>query len=361
MSTQSIASLFNITAPSPIQRVNVEWTQFSNQQTNHTLPNKCDNTHQQVELWCKRDDLLHPIISGNKWRKLVKPLTNFRRTPPKHVLSFGGPYSNHLHALAYCCKHLNIKFTALVRGAYLSAQTLNPTLNDLKIWGANIIYLDKEIYKRRNEAAYLDELKRQLDADTIIPEGGSQLDALSGMRDLLNEITLNRDNSQFDAIVLPVASGASMAGVIEACEHPTANQVLGIGVLKGEEYLESLVTQFLNKSGRTRAYLPWRIEHNFHFGAYAKTTPQLDTFCNTFNQQQSTLHKLQPLANDKIDTPLRSDKIDTPLSIEPVYSGKCFYAVKSLIQQGYFPPGSRILVIHTGGLQGSRASKAIIT
>lgn len=367
-----IQSLFNITQPSPLQRVNVPWTQFKDA-NNHV---NCDMNYKdsEVSLWCKRDDLLHSVISGNKWRKLVKPLQQLMQQPSAHVLSFGGAYSNHLHALSYCCNKLNIKFTAVVRGAYLSKQTLNPTLQDLKSWNTNLLFVDKHTYQRRNETDYLDLLRKQLGVDVIIPEGGSQHDALAGMQDMLTELesVLNTTGSAkpFDAIILPVGSGASMAGVLEASSSSIAKRIIGIGVLKGEGYLEDLVSQYLNKTPRNTPYLPWHIEHNFHQGGYAKSSVQLDAFCQSFNEQQSSILSTQkkdtPLSVEpfKKDTPFCSNSLQSlsgshsalqaPIYIEPVYSGKCFYAVKSLIQQGYFAPNSRILVLHTGGLQGAR-------
>lgn len=333
----SIESLFSIVTPSPLQRVEADWTAFSSIQE---TPKPRAKKH-QVELWCKRDDLLHTLISGNKWRKLVQPLKDFTQTPPSHVLSFGGPYSNHLHALAYCCKQLNIKFTAIVRGAYLKEQELNQTLKDLQSWGTHLVFVDKQNYQKRSERAYLAKLLTAHHADIIIPEGGSQPDALFGMQTMIDEINAANSSKPFDAILLPVGSGASMAGVVKSCRTETASQIIGIGVLKGERYLEELVNQFLispnNGQNKDTPYLPWHINHSFHFGGYAKSTAELTAFCKDFNQQQANIAKQ-----------------DSPILIEPVYSGKCFFAVKTLIQQAYFPPNSKILIIHTGGLQGAR-------
>jgi len=332
-SIESIETQFSILAPSPLQKVETDWTTFFDQ----------DGIAHQIEVWCKRDDLLHKVISGNKWRKLAKPLQDFRQKPPSHILSFGGPYSNHLHALGYCCKQLNIKFTAVVRGAYLKDQIFNRTLQDLHNWNTNLVFVNKQTYQKRTEQQYLAKLHKEMNADIIIPEGGSQQDALWGMHAMINEIIQADSPGPFTSILLPVGSGASMAGVIENCPPELAKQIIGIGSLKAKGYLESLVNQFLNKD---TPYLPWHINHDFHFGGYAKSTIELDTFCKQFNQQQA-----------KLDTPNTTKleaKLDTPLCIEPVYSGKCFFALKTLIQQGYFIPNSKVLVIHTGGLQGVR-------
>ncbi len=348
--TDSLENLFSILTPSPLQRVEADWTVFS---TNEEAANKPAKNH-KVEVWCKRDDLLHPLISGNKWRKLVKPLHDFAQTPPSHILSFGGPYSNHLHALGFCCKQLNIKFTAIIRGAYLKDQDLNKTLQDLESWGAHLVFVDKQSYQQRSEQQYLHKLRAEHKADIIIPEGGSQPDALYGMQAMIDEINDASTNQPFNAILLPVGSGASMAGVVKNCRANTASQIIGIGVLKGEEYLEDLVKQFLHYSDKDRnkdtPYLPWHINHDFHFGGYAKSSAELDAFCKDFNQQQTAFTKQDtPVTTNQVST-----KQDTPIHIEPVYSGKCFFALKTLIQQGYFAPNSKILIIHTGGLQGFR-------
>ena len=339
----TIEERFSINAPSPLQRIRPEWTRFNSKQVGTEITNMrhVDAVH-EVEIWCKRDDLLHPIISGNKWRKLLKPLQTFVRKPPVHIVSFGGPYSNHLHALSYCCKELGIPFTAVIRGAYLQHQTRNPCLQDLQDWNTNLLFVDKPTYKKRTQARYLEQLCAELGADTVIPEGGSQQDALYGMQSMLAEIKSANKSKAFDAIFIPVGSGASMAGIIQHCTTDIASKIIGIGTLQGEQYLNDLVQQFLpDRQNKDTPYLPWHINHDFHFGGYAKTNTELNTFCNDFNK----------------DTPIyatKADNKDTPILIERVYSGKCFYALKSLIQKGEFAPNSKILVIHTGGLQGRR-------
>lgn len=322
---ESIEAQFSIITPSPLQKIEAPWTLFF-----------VDGSKKKVEVWCKRDDLLHDVIAGNKWRKLAKPLQEFQLNPASHVLSFGGPYSNHLHALGYCCNQLNIKFTAVIRGAYLKDQALNPTLQDLNNWNANLVFVDKKTYQQKTDKNYLATLRKEMSADVVIPEGGSQQDALFGMQAMLDEINQANSSRPFDAILLPVGSGASIAGVIKNCPSKLAKHIIGIGVLQGEGYLEGLVNQFLNKD---TPHLPWHINHQFHCGGYAKSTLELETFCKEVNHQQAKLHKA---------------KQHTPICIEPVYSGKCFFALKTLIQQGYFAPNSKILIIHTGGLQGAR-------
>ena len=282
----------------------------------------------KVSLFVKRDDAIHPVMSGNKWRKLSHALTN---PLPKTIVSFGGGFSNHLHALGFVCHKLGIPFNAIIRGDYSAAPT--PMIQDLKSWGTRIDYVDRVTYKKRNDSAYLLHLKQQQPDAMIIPEGGSQAQALQGMKDMVDEIDID-----FDFIVAPVASGATLAGIVSALNkrnennatdtlHQTTRNVVGVGVLKGENYLEGLVEQFLPTSlGRSN----WHIDHSYHFGGYAKAPNELRTFCNDFN------HAFE-------------------FDIEPVYSGKAFWAVKDMLAKGKFEDGARIVVLHTGGLQGARA------
>lgn len=272
--------------------------------------------YQVIKTDVKRDDQLHPIISGNKWRKLKYALTEIMTSNCRHIVSFGGGHSNHLHALAYCCHKLNIRFTAIVRGDY--SNHLTPTLVDLKAWQSELVFVDKQTYQQRTSADYLQRLKITYPNAVIIPEGGSQTQALAGIGEILAE-----QPQKYDYVLAPVASGATLAGLIMAA--PKTTRVIGIAVLKGQDYLEGLVGELLPK-----AYDNWQILHQFHCGGYAKSNQELVTFCQHFS------HRYQ-------------------VPIEPVYSGKLFYAFKQLLAENYFHAHSKILLIHTGGLQGARA------
>lgn len=298
--TQALA----IQQPSPVQKLTLNWPNFNN-----------------VSLHVKRDDLLHPIISGNKWRKLKYSLSHAQKNNVEHIISFGGGFSNHLHALGYCCKQLNIKFTAIVRGDY--STNLSPMLRDLMSWQTTIHYVDKITYQQRNKSEYLQFLQQQHVNALIIPEGGSNRLALQGVGEIVTEL-----ENDYDCIIAPVASGGTLAGLIKAT-HNTPTKVLGIGVLKGQGYLEELVSNMLPKEMSAKEHQHWSINHDYHFGGYAKFSPELQGFCMNFCQQ-------------------------THIKIEPIYSAKLFFALHDLLAQGFFPMGSNILALHTGGLQGAR-------
>lgn len=305
MKTNALTTQLAINTPSPESIIQPDWA-----------------AKLGITIAVKRDDLLHPVISGNKWRKLKHALILAVDANTQHIISFGGGFSNHLHALGYCCHKLNIHFTAIVRGDY--SQNPSPMLQDLVRWNTTIQYVDRRTYQQRGEPDYLDMLKQPYPGALIIPEGGSQRQALQGVEDIIQEL-----QAQYDYILAPVASGGTLAGLIQgATKHPKQHdcQILGIGVLKGEGYLEQLVRDLLNEDDHTKN---WLINHHYHFGGYAKSSHELAGFCGDFCQQ-------------------------TGINIEPVYSGKLFFALRDLMRKEYFAPKSRILALHTGGLQGAR-------
>lgn len=301
MTSDELQDCLRIQAESPVQKLANIWS-----------------GSEKVDIWVKRDDLLHPIISGNKWRKLKYALLDLMAQNKNRVFSFGGGYSNHLHALAYACHKLNIHFTAIVRGDY--SQNLTPMLEDIDRWNANICYVDRKTYQLRNDTDYLAALIGNSEDVVIIPEGGSQISATKGVSEIVSEL-----DQKFDYIMAPVGSGGTLAGLISGSTQLTT-KLLGIAVLKGPDYLEQQVQDLLpdielSKNGE--------ILHEYHFGGYAKSTEQLREFCHDFAQQ-------------------------TQIQIEPVYSGKLFFAARDLVTKQIFPEGSRILLLHTGGLQGAR-------
>ena len=345
-----------LTQPSPLELFTPDW------------PGAED-----VTIYVKRDDKIHPVVSGNKWRKLKQFIYGYAEQyldgaegstnaegslhaegssctakSSVRLISFGGGFSNHLHALGYVCHTLGIPLSAIIRGDYSATPT--PMISDLTSWNVDIEYVDRITYKKRDSAEYLNSLKERFSPAIIIPEGGSQEQAIAGVAELVSEITealATNHNTEFDTIIAPVASGATMGGIVSAL---TPNQhAIGIGVLKGQDYLESLVNQFLPPAILTKKIVTkelaakapainveenkansnWHINHKYHCGGYAKAPPYLKAFCENFNNAM-------------------------PFKVEPVYSGKVFFALKDMLKKGTFKSGSKIIVLHTGGLQGAR-------
>lgn len=308
----NIQQQLNITTPSPEQVLQPHW-----------------RNAEHYQLFCKRDDLIHPVMSGNKWRKLKYQLA--QKDKPRQIVSFGGGHSNHLHALSHCCRVLQIPFTALVRGDY--RHNPSATINDLVANKTNVVYLDKKRFQLRSHPDYVQHLHQQYPGALIIPEGGSHPSAIAGVTEIVSELT-----QHYDYIVAPVASGGTLAGLITGVrQQKLRTKVLGMAVLKGQGYLEGLVTDLIPAEQATanRDDAPeWQIEHRFHQGGYAKRPAELQDFC-----QQT------------------SEALAVPL--EPVYSGKALFALKQLMAEHFFSKGAKILFLHTGGMQGARSAPSV--
>ena len=270
---------------------------------------------QQIELWLKRDDLLHPIISGNKWRKLKYILQHALSIGADTIISMGGAYSNYLHALAYTGKLLNISTVAYVRGE--RPNFLNPTLKDLEAWGMQLKFISRSSYR---ELRHFESLPEQKSNQYWLPEGGALKYALQGVAEILQEIDIN-----FDTLCVPCGTGTTLAGIMSAAPYDTNS--LGFSALKAKHFLEHNVIKLLPDFSTN--FCQWSINYDYHFGGFAKTSPELLEFINSFEHQ-------------------------TGIELESVYTGKMMYGIYALIEQGFFTRGQRIIAVHTGGLQGKR-------
>ncbi|MDD5323251.1 MAG: pyridoxal-phosphate dependent enzyme [Methylococcales bacterium] len=273
----------------------------------------------EIELWMKRDDLLHRVISGNKWRKLKYILDNVLSSGADTMISMGGAYSNHLHALAYAGNALGLKTTGLIRGE--QPETLTPTLRDMQNWGMELKFVSRSDYRLLRQYKRYDDLPGLKPQQYWLPEGGAQALALKGVAELVNEIDV-----PYNVFCAPCGTGATLAGIIDAV--PDQVSVIGFAALKHAGFLqtdvESLLPRFSNN---------WQINQDYHFGGFAKTSAELMAFIADFG------HK-------------------TGIPLEPVYTGKMMYALYDLIAKHYFKPGQRIIAVHTGGLQGKRGFTA---
>ncbi len=304
MRVNRVSHLFSLLGHSPVQLINVE------QVGDHFLRKKV--LSHQLALYVKRDDLLHPILSGNKWRKLKYLLLDIEAKGYRSIASMGGRYSNFLHSLSYACMLLGWKTKVFVRG--YPEQTSTPMLEDIKRWGTNIVYLDKQSFKQ------IRDMRPDLNKDTFwLPEGGYNYLAVKGIAETFAELS-----KTYDSLVVASATGTSLAGYASAVSTLSLKtQVIGIPVLYNALQIKRNI-----ESLQLSLTMPHLIE-GYEFGGYAKTNQQLSDFMRLFS------------------------KIST-VPIEPIYSGKSFFAVMDLIKQNYFKKGSRILLIHCGGLQGSR-------
>ncbi|AZZ96873.1 pyridoxal-phosphate dependent enzyme [Pseudoalteromonas sp. R3] len=267
-----------------------------------------------VSLHIKRDDLLHPTIQGNKWRKLKYNLKAMAVENKRALVTFSGPFSNHLYATAMACKQFNIQGHAVIRGPQLDLN--NPTIRMASACGMTLHAVSRKEYRLRNEPEYLAQLEQQFPDTFVIPEGGSNHFALAGCKELAQSLP------DSDYVCCAVGSGGTLAGMLEGLAPDC--QLLGIAVLKGAQYLRDDI-QRLNPqaSGRTN----WQLLCDHHEGGYGKFSAPLWQFCQRMRR-------------------------DHALPLEPIYTGKLMFALWQLVAQGYFPRGSRIIAIHSGGLQG---------
>ncbi len=273
---------------------------------------------QGVELWVKRDDLIDPVISGNKWRKLKYLLSYILEQNYATIISMGGPFSNHLHALSYACHVLGIQCKAFVRGE--RPADLNPTLIDMQNWGAQLEFVNRSEFRQLRKLKNSKDFPGLKPSEFWLPEGGATTWAMIGAGEIIDELA-----QSYDYICLPCGTGTTLAGLVSrvSCE----SKVKGFVAFKGGQYLYQEIEDFLPDQ---LSHLPeWTLELNYHFGGFARSCPELKQFMNDFVQQHG-------------------------IEIEPVYSAKMFYGLFDLLKKNVFKPGEKILAIHTGGLQGYR-------
>ena len=274
-------------------------------------------TVEGFEISIKRLDLVHPQISGNKFFKLKYNLLAAQQQGYKKLLTFGGAYSNHIAATAYAAQLFDFESLGIIRGEELASKPLNLTLNTAQQFGMQLQFVMRETYRQKQSPAYLAQLQQDYPEYYVIPEGGTNPLAIQGCTEILSDA----DRQNYALICCAVGTGGTIAGLIEASH--SQQQVLGFFALKGD-FLCREIQQLTEKRN-------WQITDQYCCGGYAKTNTELLQFIHAFEQQY-----------------------DIPL--EQIYTGKMLLGLTDLIQQGTFPKNHRILVIHSGGLQGRLAA-----
>ena len=265
-----------------------------------------------TEIWFKRLDRVHPQISGNKFFKLKYNFLQAKKEQKKRIVTFGGAYSNHIAATAYAAQLFGFESIGFIRGEELQYKALNPTLETARSMGMQLEFIDRARYRDKHLDVFLAQLERQFPNSYIIPEGGSNALAIQGCQEIL---TLN--DQHYDVICTPVGTGGTIAGLIEASlPHQL---VLGFSALKGQFLCEE-VSKLSSKRN-------WQIMDDYCCGGYAKTNSELIQFMYDFEAQYQ-------------------------IPLEQIYTAKMLFGVFDLIRKQYFKAKQKILVIHTGGLQG---------
>lgn len=279
----------------------------TNQQINIPLPNG-------IKLFLKREDFLHPIISGNKFRKLNYNIQEAKKLGHTTWLTFGGAFSNHILAVAGAGAEFGFKTIGVIRGEELESKIHeNPTLAKAQELGMQFHFVSRTAYRDKESSSFISYLQEKWGPFYLIPEGGTNDLAIKGCEEILT----SEDKSFFTHIACAVGTGGTISGLINSSTEK--QEIIGFSSLKGA-FLSEVIRNFVVKTN-------WSISDTYHFGGYGKVTDELIQFLNSFYSQ-------------------------TAIPLDPVYTGKMVFGVLDLIEKGYFPPNAKILMIHTGGLQG---------
>ncbi|MEC3966510.1 1-aminocyclopropane-1-carboxylate deaminase/D-cysteine desulfhydrase [Flagellimonas halotolerans] len=274
-----------------------------------------------VTLNIKREDTIHPLISGNKYRKLKYNLLEAEKRGKDTLLTFGGAFSNHIAATAYAGHEQGLKTIGVIRGEELENKWQdNPTLKLAHEHGMKFHFISRNHYRLKSEASFIQDLKERFGDFYLLPEGGSNALAVKGCAEILTQ-----HDAKFDYICSAAGTGGTVAGLINASQgHQT---VLGFPALKGNFLIEEIRTFADNNR--------WRLVTDYHFGGYAKMDSDLVGFINQFRKE-------------------------TGVPLDPIYTGKMLFGIFDLVKRNVFPPETQILAIHTGGLQGIKGMNQIL-
>ncbi len=273
----------------------------------------------------KRDDLLHPHISGNKYRKLKYNLEQAYREGKHTLLTFGGAYSNHIVATAVAGFENGFKTIGVIRGDelgrnYPQSVEENPSLSFAARMGMRFYFVDRTTYRNKESGAFLEHLKEKFGDFYPVPQGGTNALAVKGTQEIISE-----QDKDFHYICSAIGTGGTIAGIINAAYQ--GQEVIGFPALKGD-FLARDISRYVH------ADTPWSLKE-YHFGGFAKINDELVEFINDFKDQ-------------------------TNIQLDPVYTGKMMYGIIDMFKKGEIPPDAKVLAIHTGGLQGIRGMNLML-
>jgi len=274
--------------------------------------------NRDVSLFIKREDELHSFISGNKYRKLKYNLAEAAKQQKRTLLTFGGAYSNHIAATAAAGFTYNFKTIGIIRGDEL-ANNLdeiiqnNPTLKFASEHNMQFAFVSRANYRNKTSPEFIDSLQEKFGDFYLVPEGGTNNFAVKGCEEILAD-----EDEKYDVICCAVGTGGTISGIINSLK--SHQKTIGFPSLKGD-FLQHEIKKYILKKEN------WSLNTDYHFGGYAKVSEELITFINKF-------------------------KNETKIPLDPVYTGKMMFGIVDLIKNDYFEKGTKILAIHTGGLQG---------
>lgn len=296
------------------------------QQKAEELPTHKLNLPAGYVIDVRREDLIHPTVSGNKWRKLKYNVLTAIKAGHEGLLTFGGAHSNHIAATATAGKLANLKTIGIIRGEELAAkiqafQKENPTLFHAEKNGMQLSFIPRKTYRQKNTNAFIEKLKTKYPGYYVIPEGGTNEEGVRGAEEILTAPDL-RD---YDYICVAGGTGGTAAGVIRASAHQ--QRVLVFSALKGD-FLTEEISRFTDRQN-------FKVISEDRFEGYAKSNDELIRFMNDRFRESG-------------------------IPLDPIYTGKMIFRLNEMLAEGTIPAESRILAIHTGGLQGVPAYNRLL-
>lgn len=270
-------------------------------------------SQKNIQLFVKREDTIHPFVSGNKYRKLKYNIQQALAENATTVITFGGAFSNHIAATAFAAKQHNLQSIGVIRGEeMLHKWHENPTLQQAHAHGMAFVFVSREVYRNKEADDFITTHCTVQGSYFVIPEGGTNELAVKGCEEILQP-----EDQFFDIITTCVGTGGTIAGLINSLS--SQQSVLGFPALKGD-FLQKDIRKFAENNR-------WQLCCDYHFGGYAKVSVELIEFMNDFKKQ-------------------------TQIPLDPVYTAKMMFGLLDLVARDFFKSGTRILAIHTGGLQG---------
>ncbi|MFZ1750151.1 MAG: pyridoxal-phosphate dependent enzyme [Saprospiraceae bacterium] len=291
--------LFEAKIPSPIQEINLPLLNEKN-----------------ISLFIKRDDLIHPLVSGNKWRKLKYNIAFAKSESFETIVTFGGAFSNHIYAVAAACHGVGVKSVGFIRG---DIDPYNPTLQFCTKMGMHLCPMRRLEFRLKEKSADVISILGQYPNAYVLPEGGTNELAIKGVSEMVQEIG-TQDYEIFDFMVLAGGTGGTAAGLLHS--DKLKSKILVFSALKSD-FLKDQIVQLAKEKNKVKLF----VNTDYHFGGYAKYNQELLSFISKF-------------------------RMDTNIPLDHVYTGKAMFGLLDLIAKDYFTVDTKILFVHTGGLQG---------
>lgn len=286
------------------------------------VPVKLPQIDHDVKIFMKRIDLVHPVISGNKWYKMKYNIVEMKNLGFNTMLTFGGAYSNHIHAAAHAGKLFNFKTIGLIRGE--EHLPLNSTLQAAVDDGMELRYIDRTSFRKRESEEFLKSIKDKFGNVYILPVGGTNKIALKGCAEIVDQIKID-----FDYLCSASGSGGTFAGLVAGLKG--RKKAIAFPALKGGSFLKKVISDLIEEYTEQQ-FFNWQLNTDYHFGGFAKLSKELIEFTHKFNELNG-------------------------FELDYLYTNKMMLGIADLIKKGFFKSGETIVAIHSGGLQGNGGMK----